>query len=116
MTDAAQHHCTRAWYLRPPVWGVGAVVVAFAVAATRRVKGVQAMADEIEVRYASDSKTADDEITKRAVDILGWDTMVPSGSIQVMVRDGWVTLSGSADWFYQKMVVEEDVRCGGLAV
>jgi osmotically-inducible protein OsmY len=81
-----------------------------AVAATRRVKGVQAIADEIEVRYASDRKTADDEIAKRAVDILGWDTMVPSGSIQVMVRDGWVTLSGSADWFYQKKVAEEDVR------
>jgi osmotically-inducible protein OsmY len=81
-----------------------------AVAATRRVKGVQAIADEIEVRYASDRKTADDEIAKRAVDILGWDTMVPSGSIQVMVRDGWVTLSGNADWFYQKKVAEEDVR------
>ncbi len=81
-----------------------------AVAATRRVRGIQAIADEIEVRYASDKKTADDEIAKRAVDILGWDTLVPSGSIQVMVRDGWVTLSGNIDWFYQKKTAEEDVR------
>jgi osmotically-inducible protein OsmY len=80
------------------------------VAAARRVRGVQAIADEIEVRYASDEKTGDDEIAKRAVGILGWDTMVPSGSIQVTVRDGWVTLSGNADWFYQKKVAEEDVR------
>jgi len=81
-----------------------------AVSATRRVRGVKAIADEIEVRYASDKKTGDDEIAKRARDILGWDTMVPSGSIQVMVRDGWVTLSGNVDWFYQKKVAEEDVR------
>jgi osmotically-inducible protein OsmY len=81
-----------------------------AVAAARRVKGVQAIADEIEVRYAFYKKTNDDEIAKRAVNILGWDTMVPSGSIQVMVRDGWVSLSGAVDWYYQKKVAEEDVR------
>ena len=76
----------------------------------RRLKGVKAIADEIEVRYASDKKTADDEIAKRAIDILGWDTMVPSGSIEVRIRDGLVTLSGRVDWYYQKKVAEEDVR------
>jgi len=80
------------------------------VAAVWRIKGVLAIADEIEVRYLSDKKTSDDEIAKRAVDILRWDTMVPSGSIQVTVRDGWVTLTGSVDWYYQKMNAEQDVR------
>jgi osmotically-inducible protein OsmY len=81
-----------------------------AVAAARRVRGVKAIADEIEVRYATDKMTTDDEIAKRAADTLGWDTMVPSRSIQVMVRDGVVTLSGKVDWFFQKKVAEEDVR------
>jgi hyperosmotically inducible protein len=81
-----------------------------AIAAVRRIKGVRAIAEEIEVRYPSDKKTSDDEIAKRAIDILGWDTMVPSGSIQVMVRDGWVTLTGSVDWHYQRKQAEEDVR------
>ena len=36
--------------------------------------------------------------------------MVPGGSIQVMVRDGWVTLTGSVDWHYQKKQAEEDIR------
>jgi hyperosmotically inducible protein len=81
-----------------------------AIAAVRRVKGVRAIAEEIEVRYPSDKKTSDDEIAKRAIDILSWDTTVPSGSIQVMVRDGWVTLTGSVDWNYQKKQAEEDVR------
>jgi osmotically-inducible protein OsmY len=81
-----------------------------AVAAARRVRGVKAIADEIDVRYAVDKKTADDEIATRAVNILGWHALVPSGSIQIMVRDGFVTLSGSVDWFYQKKAAEDDVR------
>ena len=79
-----------------------------AVTAVRRVKGVRAIADEIQVRYPSDKKTADDEIAKRAADILRWDSMVPSESIQVLVRDGCVVLSGNADWYYQKK--NADVR------
>lgn len=84
-----------------------------AVAAARRIgriEGVKAIADEIGVRYPFDKKTSDDEIARRAIDILGWDMLVPSGSIQIMVRDGWVTLTGNVDWFYLKKVVEEDIR------
>lgn len=81
-----------------------------AVDAARCVTGVKAIADEIQVRYPSNKKTADDEIAKRAVDILGWDMLVPSGSIQVVVRDGWVTLSGKVNWYYQKKNAEDDVR------
>ncbi|HUZ31590.1 MAG TPA: BON domain-containing protein [Xanthobacteraceae bacterium] len=81
-----------------------------AIAAARRVKGVKAIADEIAVRYATDKKAADNEIAQRAVGILGWDTLVPSGSIQITVRDGWITLSGTVDWFYQCKAAEEDVR------
>ena len=73
-----------------------------AIAAVRRIKGVRAIADEIEVRYPSDKKASDDEIAKRAIDILDWDTMVPSGSIQVMVHDGWITLTGSVDWLSEE--------------
>jgi osmotically-inducible protein OsmY len=81
-----------------------------AIAAVQRLKGVHAIADEIEVRFPSDKKISDDEIAKRAIDILGWNTMVPSGSIQVRIRDGLVTLSGSVEWYYQNKVAEEDVR------
>ncbi len=30
MTDAVQHHSTQAWYMRPPVWALGVVLVALA--------------------------------------------------------------------------------------
>jgi FtsH Extracellular len=31
MTDAAHRHCTRPWYLRPPVWVLGVVLLGLAV-------------------------------------------------------------------------------------
>src|SRR5215207_3918699 len=70
--------------------------------AAKRVKGVKAIAQEIEVRYAGAKKTADDQIARRAVDILAWDVSVPEDRVSVKVQQGWITLSGEVDWFYQK--------------
>ena len=56
-----------------------------AIAVVRRIKGVKAIADETEVRYPFDQRTSDDQIAKRAIDILGWDIWVPSGLIQITV-------------------------------
>jgi osmotically-inducible protein OsmY len=81
-----------------------------AIAAARRVRGVHAIAENIEVRYPSQHKTADDQIAKRACDILDWDILVPKGAIDVLVQEGWITLSGNVDWYYQKNAAEEDVR------
>lgn len=81
-----------------------------AVSAARRVKGVHAIADEIEVRTASDAKTSDDEIAGRAINVLSWDSVVPADAIQVTVRDGWITLTGKVNWYYQKSSAERDVR------
>jgi hyperosmotically inducible protein len=81
-----------------------------AVSATRRVKGVQAIADEIVVRHPEDKKTSDDQIAKRALDILKWDVLVPPGAIDVTVRNGMVTLSGEVRWHYQRSSAESDVR------
>jgi osmotically-inducible protein OsmY len=80
------------------------------VQAVRRIKGVSAIAEEIQVRFPDDKKTADDEIAKRAVDILGWDTLIPRKAIQITVREGWITLTGNVDWYYQKTIAEDDMR------
>src|SRR5271169_3889241 len=78
--------------------------------AARRVKGVRAVAQEIEVRYPSDKKTADDEIAKRALSIIKWDTMIPQQAVQVTVQKGLVTLTGQVNWQYQKEAAEDAVR------
>lgn len=49
-----------------------------AEAATRRIRGVRAVASEIEVRCPGEAKTADDEIAKRAGEINRGSDMVLS--------------------------------------
>ena len=70
--------------------------------AARRVMGVRAIAEEIEVRFDTDPKTSDAEIAGRIVDIFKWDVFVRNQKIDVKVEHGWVTLSGETDWNYQK--------------
>ncbi len=81
-----------------------------AIAAARRVKGVHAIAENIEVRYPYQSKPADDQIAQRASDLLKWDVLIPKDSVDVLVHEGFVTLSGTVDWQYQRRAAEDDMR------
>lgn len=81
-----------------------------ALQAARRVRGVRAIAQEIEVRYPGEAKTGDDEIARRILSVLTWDAMVPEDRIKVTVQKGWVNLSGTLDWQYQKKAAEDAVR------
>jgi osmotically-inducible protein OsmY len=74
--------------------------------AARRVKGVKAIAEEIEVRLPSDTKHADDEIAARAVNILKWQVGLPADRITVKVERGIVTLGGEVEWRFQKTEAE----------
>lgn len=78
--------------------------------ATWRVKGVKAIAQEIEVRYSQDKKSADDQIAERVVSMLAWDASVPKDAVRVKVQNGWVTLEGEVNWNYQRTAAEADVR------
>jgi osmotically-inducible protein OsmY len=70
--------------------------------AARRVHGVKAIAEEIEIRFAFDPKTSDAEIAQRILDIFKWDVTIPDDKLKVKVEHGWVTLSGEVEWHYQK--------------
>jgi osmotically-inducible protein OsmY len=78
--------------------------------AEQRVKGVRAIAEEIEVRYPSDKKTSDDQIAERAVSVIAWNAMVPDGTIKVKVQKGWVTLEGVVEWQFQRQAAESAIR------
>ena len=75
----------------------------------RRVKGVRAVADELQLRYDWQPKTSDSEIAKRVADILDWDPLVPRDRIKITVQDGAVKLEGRVDWNYQRDLAFEDV-------
>ena len=78
--------------------------------ATRRVRGVKAVAEEMEVRLPFDTKRTDEEIAAAAIDRMGWDVTIPKNAIKVQVEKGWVTLNGQVDWFYQKANAGAELR------
>lgn len=83
--------------------------------ATRRVKGVRGIAEEIEVRFGSDPKTADPEIAKRIADMFDWSVTIPRNKIEVKVEHGWVTLSGKVDYHFHRQSAKDLVaRINGV--
>lgn len=78
--------------------------------AARRVRGVKAIAEEIEIRLPSDKKSSDDEIARRAVDILKWRVGLPANRLGVKVEKGIVTLTGEVDWRFQKTEAEAAIH------
>ncbi len=78
--------------------------------AAKRIKGVRAVAEEIEVRLPSDHKIDDEDIAKRALDSLAWRVGVPDEGVQVLVQRGWITLRGEVDWQFQRKAAENAVR------
>jgi osmotically-inducible protein OsmY len=78
--------------------------------ASLRVRGVKAVANEIEVRLPNSSERTDADIAAAAIRALEWDTVVPYQKIKVTVSKGWVTLSGEVEWQYEKQDAERLVR------
>jgi osmotically-inducible protein OsmY len=75
-----------------------------------RIKGVRGIAVEFEVRPVGTHLTVDDEIARRAVDLLRWNASVPSDKVRVKVAKGFVTLEGEVDWNYQRDAADAAVR------
>jgi osmotically-inducible protein OsmY len=76
--------------------------------AARRVAGVKAVADDLEVKLATER--TDPDIAAAAVHALEWDSSVPAGKLHVTVSKGWVTLRGEVEWQYQRQAAESAVR------
>jgi osmotically-inducible protein OsmY len=75
--------------------------------AARRVYGVKAVANEIEVKLAQER--IDPDIARDALQALQNRIGIPSG-LSVTVRDGYISLAGGVEWMYQKTAAERAVR------
>jgi len=76
--------------------------------AAHKVAGVKAVANDMEVKLATERTDAD--IAAAAVRALEWDAFVPWSQVHVTVSKGWVTLKGEVEWQYQKQDAERVVR------
>src|ERR1700754_987984 len=81
-----------------------------AEAAAKRVAGVTAVANDIEVRMPSVDERPDPEIARDAVGAIKSQLPVSSEHIKIVVKNGWVTLEGQVEWQYQRQTAENAVR------
>lgn len=70
--------------------------------ATKKVAGVKAVVEEIQVKSFNTSKKNDEEIATEVLNALKYSWQIPHDKVQVKVENGWVTLFGELDWNFQK--------------
>jgi osmotically-inducible protein OsmY len=78
--------------------------------AAHRVKGVKAVANDIEVRLPTTSERTDADIAAAVTRALEWDAFVDTDRIDVTVSKGWVTLKGEVQWGFQRSDAERVAR------
>jgi osmotically-inducible protein OsmY len=81
-----------------------------AVRAAKRVSGVNGLADDIEVRLWDSFKRSDGDIASAAANQIKWFTALPNGTTRVTVSDGWITLEGEVEWYFQKTRAQDAIQ------
>lgn len=70
--------------------------------AAKRVAGVKAVAEDIQVGISPASRKTDAEIAEAALKALKWNSAVQEEKIKLKVEDGVVTLNGEVEWAFQR--------------
>jgi osmotically-inducible protein OsmY len=78
--------------------------------AAHRVKGVRAVANDIEVRIPTAAERTDADIALAVSRAIEWDAMVPTDKVKVTVSKGWVSLEGEVEWQFEKEAAERAAR------
>jgi osmotically-inducible protein OsmY len=78
--------------------------------AAKNVLGVKAVVEKIEVVLNYKVHKSDNEIAQEIINTFKWHWDIPNERVQVKVENGWVYLSGSLEWNYQKEAAKKAVR------
>lgn len=70
--------------------------------AVKKVNGVRAIAEDIQIGVSPGYKKTDTEIAASVLSALKWHSAVPDETIRAKVEDGVVTLEGEVEWEYQR--------------
>lgn len=81
-----------------------------ALMAAERVKGVRAVAQELEIALPRDDERTDAKLAQAAAAAIEWNTFVPRNKVAIAVEKGWVTLRGTVDHEYQRSEAEDTLR------
>lgn len=75
----------------------------------QHVAGVKAIAEELQVSVFGAHLHHDTEIAQTVVNALRWHVWVPN-TIQATVENGWISLSGTVTWEFQRNAAVDAVR------
>lgn len=77
--------------------------------ATQSIAGVRAIANELAVDLAWEAQRTDPQIAEAALKALSADVFIPASGVKLAVHDGWVTLSGQVDFWFQRQAAEKAI-------
>lgn len=79
--------------------------------AVKRVSGVKAVVEKIEIKYPNNwAKRDDDDIAAEIVNAFKWNLEIPSNKVKAKVEKGWVTLEGELIWKFQSNAAATAVK------
>ncbi len=79
--------------------------------AAKSVKGVKAVIVKLDVKLSSDwAKKDDSEIADELIKAAKWNWDIPKDKVKIKVENGWVTLDGEVEYYYQKDAIEDLVE------
>jgi osmotically-inducible protein OsmY len=78
--------------------------------AAKRVAGVKAVAEDIQVGISPEDRKTDAEIAEAVVNTLKWHTTIPDGKIAIKVEDGIVKLEGEVEWGFERENAKEAIK------
>lgn len=78
--------------------------------AAEKVEGVRGLAEELQIKLGSASTRTDADIARAVAHALEWNFSVPHRDIKNKVENGWVTLEGNVEWYYQKSSAENAIE------
>ena len=76
----------------------------------KRVSGVRAIANDLQVQIPLSGMRSDTDIAQAAANALQWHVSMGGTQIKPIVKDGWITLSGKVNWGFQRTSAENAVR------
>jgi osmotically-inducible protein OsmY len=77
--------------------------------AAKKVKGVKAVVEKIDVQFGVPFEKTDGEIAHEIINSFRWNWEVPNDKVNVKVENGWVTLDGEVFWNYQREAAKKAV-------
>ena len=78
--------------------------------AAKRVAGVVGLANDLEVRLPAIDEQPDPDIAREAIAAIRGQLPATWESIRVIVKNGWITLEGVVQWYWQRIMAENAVR------